>query len=156
MWDSPWILIRVRETFGENNVITIFVWDFLFSNGETLLAYLATFSGQLFFRRSKFFKLLYSNCFDTTVTLSEHLFLQSSCLFKELRFRKIHFLRPVILSEYLIFRSETSTEQPLLESREFLRQLLFGTATLLTEELPRIKISPKELAFSEELHLRKS
>ena len=134
----------MRETLGENNAITILIWDFLFSNGETLV-YLATFLGQLYFRRSNFFKLLYSNCFSTTVTLSEQLFRQSSCFFKELRFQKIHFLKPVIFSEYLIFRSKISTKQPLLENRKFLRQLLFRRATFLTEELPRLKISPEEL-----------
>ena len=61
-----------------------------------LTAYLPTFSEQLYFRRIYFFTLL--NYFDTTVTLSEHLFIQSSWLFEELRFRKS------IFSQQLFFR----------------------------------------------------
>ena len=50
------------------------------------LAYLATFQDSFIFGEatsSHFFSY-----FDTTVTFSEHLFFQSSCFFKELRFRK--------------------------------------------------------------------
>ena len=80
-----------------------------------LMAYLPTFSEQLYFRRIYFFTLL--NYFDTTVTLSEHLFIQSSWLFEELRFRKV-FSRSSYFSEYLIFRNQTSTEESLCENRK--------------------------------------
>ena len=53
-----------------------------------------------------------------------------------------------MFSEYLIFWSETSTEQQLLENRKLFRavtQLLFGIATFLAEELLRIKMSAEEL-----------
>ena len=132
----------------------------------SLLAYLAIFSGQLYFRRRNFIKLLWSNCFGTTVTLSEQLFLQSSCFFKELRFRKILFLASIFFSEYLIFQSENSTKQALLENRKFFRAVTFRNSHILAEELIRTKISAEELlrrsgyyctesAFSEELHFRK-
>ena len=65
------------------------------------------------------------NYFDTAVTFSEHRFLQSSCFFKELCFRKSHFLVTVIFLEYLIFRNETSTQQPLCENRKFFRAITF-------------------------------
>ena len=104
-----------------------------------LFASLATFSRRLYLWRSYFFTVLQSNYFDTTVTFSEEPFVQSSYFFEELRFRKSHFLAAVILSEYLIFRRETSTEQPFLENRKFL--------TFLAEELFRIKISTDEIFF---------
>ena len=91
----------------------------------SLLAYLATFSGQLYFQRSYFFTLLQSNCFGKTVTLSEQLFPQRSCFFEELRFRESPFFAAVIFTEFLIFRKETSTEQPLLENRTFFRAVTF-------------------------------
>ena len=74
----------------------------------SLLAYLATFSGQLYSRRSYFF-----NYFNTKVALLEHLFLQSSYFFSGDPFGKSHFLAAVIFSEYLIVRNDTSTENPL-------------------------------------------
>ena len=89
----------------------------------SLLAYLATFSDSFIFGKatsSHFF-----NYIDTTVILSEHPFLQSSCYFKELRFRNSHFLAAVIFSEYLIFRNITSTKQPLYENRMFFRAVTF-------------------------------
>ena len=85
--------------------------------------------------------------FDARATFSEQVFLQSN---------------PVLPRSHF----NASTQQPLLESRKFIRQLLFGTTILLAEELFRIKISTKVLhfqsryfctasAFSEELHFRK-
>ena len=91
----------------------------------SLLAYLATFSGQLYFQRSHFFTLLQSNCFGKTVALSEQLFPQRSCFFEELRFRESPFFAAVIFTEFLIFRNETSAEQPLLENRKFFRAVPF-------------------------------
>ena len=113
-------MISIKRNPYFNLGLFVFKWWFPFS-------IFATFSGQLYFRRSNFFKLLWSNCFDATVTLSEQLFLQSSCFFKELCFRKIHFLASIIFPEYLIFRSETSSEQPLLENilRKFFRAVTF-------------------------------
>ena len=85
------------------------------------LTYLASFPGQLYFRGSNFFTLLQSNYFDTTVTSSEQLSLQSNCFFEDLRFRKSHFLAAVIFSEYLISRNETATGEPIFENRKFFR-----------------------------------
>ena len=47
----------------------------------SLLAYVATLSGQLYFGKSYFFTLFESNYFDTTVTFSEQLFLENSCIY---------------------------------------------------------------------------
>ena len=52
-------------------------------------------------------------------------FFKAAAFFKELRFRKSHFLAVVIFSEYLIFRNETSNEQPLCENRKFFRAVPF-------------------------------
>ena len=119
----------------------------------SLLAYLATFSGQLYFRKRNFFKLLQSNCFDTAVTLSEQLILQSSCFFEELRSRKSHFLASVIFSEYLVFRSETSTEQPLLESRKFFRAANFRNSHFFGEAIAQNKDIYKRAPSSKQVLL---
>ena len=87
----------------------------------SLLAYWATFSGQLYFRGSYFLTLPQ----HLTLTLWEHLFLRSSCFFKEARLWKSHFLAAVIFPECLIFRNETSTEQPFCKNSKFFRVATF-------------------------------
>ena len=85
------------------SVNTSLIW-FLFSwNSNYPLAHVATFSGQLYFGRSYFFKLFQSNYFDTTVTFTGQLFLQNSYFFH--LFQSIHFFARVIFSEQLLFRS---------------------------------------------------
>ena len=54
------------------NVITSLILDFL-QMAISFLAYVATFSGQLYFLRN-FFTLLQSNYFDTKITFSEQFF----------------------------------------------------------------------------------
>ena len=129
-------------------LICFCLFVFCFQITISLLAYLVTLSGELYFRKSCFFRLHQSNYIDTTVTFLEQLFLHSNCLFFEkLCFWKSHFLAAVIFSEYLIFRSEVSTKQLILENRKFFRTVLFGTPTILVEELCRINISKEELLF---------
>ena len=113
----------------------------------SLLAYLATFLGQLYFLRSYFFTHLQSNCFHTTVTLSEQLFLQSSCFFEELRFRKSRFLAAVIFSEQLIFRSKTSTEHPLIENMNSYENMAvtFWNSHFFGGEITQNKVFTEEL-----------
>ena len=62
------------------NIITSLIWNF-FQMAISILAYSVTFSGQLYFWRNYFFTLLQSNYFDTAITFSEQLFLQSSYIF---------------------------------------------------------------------------
>ena len=131
------------NSWGKLNKIASLVWVSSFQIANSLLAYVATFSGQLYFGRSYFFTLFQSNYFDTTVTFSGQLLLQNSCCF--LLFQNSHFFTGVIFSEQLLFRGENSIEQPFLRIGS-LQQLLFGTATF-SEELFRIKISKKELLF---------
>ena len=118
----------------------------------SLLPYVATFLEQFYFWRSYFFTLFQSNYFDTALTFSEQLFLQSSC-FRSTYF--FYFFRAKLLASSHFLRIESSSGQ-----------LLFGTATFLAEELLRIKISTAELlfpsryfctasTFSEKLHFGK-
>ena len=79
-------------SWGKLNVIVSF-----FQIAISFLAYVATFSGQLYFGTSYFFTLFQSNYFDTTVTFSEQLFFQNSCCF--LLFQNSHFFAGVIFSE---------------------------------------------------------
>ena len=64
-----------------------------------------------------------SNYFNTTFTFSGQLFLQNSCWF--LLFQNSHFFAGVIFSEYLLFWSENSIEQPLLDNRRFFTAVTF-------------------------------
>ena len=110
-------------SWGKLNVIASLIWVSFFQIAISLLAYVATFSGQLYFGRSYFFTLFQSNYFDTTVTFSEQLFFQNSCCF--LLFLNSHFFTGVIFSEQLLFRSETCTKQALFENKKFLTAVTF-------------------------------
>ena len=50
-----------------------------------------------------------------------------------------HFLAVIIFSEYLIFRNETSTEQPLCENRKFFREVTFGNSYFFGEVIAQNK-----------------
>ena len=85
-----------------------------------------------FWNSFAFGKATYSHFRRVTIP-TEHLlfwsssFFQSSCLlfFEKLGFWKSHFLAAVAFSEYLIFRSDVSTEQLLLENRKFFMAVTF-------------------------------
>ena len=100
--------------------------------GSALPEYVATFLGQLYFRRSYFFTLLHSNFFGTTVTFLEQLYVQNS-----------RFLGELLQNNQF---SEQMSSQ-FLRIRSSLRQLSFGTATFFADQLFRIKISIPELLF---------
>ena len=101
-----------------------------------------------------------SNFLRVTVLRQESLFWSSYffsvvAFLKSSVFERFISLNQSFFAAYLIFRSETSTEQSFLENRNYF------------SGLPRLKISLKELpcrsrycytgsAFLEELHLRKS
>ena len=88
-----------------------------------LLAYIATFSGQIFSGEAT---LLQSNYFDTQHLLfRSSYFFRVSAFFEELLFEKSHFFAPV-----LFFRIETSTGQQLLEKRKFFRAVTFRNSYL--------------------------
>ena len=97
------------------NVITSLIWDF-FQMAISFFAYVATFSGQLHFWRNYFSTLLQSNNFDTTVTFSEQLFLQSCYFSEKLPFSELsplrcsHFFRIATVSEQNFYRAATFWE----------------------------------------------
>ena len=110
----------------------------------SLLAYVATFSGQLYFGRSYFFTLFQSNYFGTTVTFfGQH---RTAAVFS--------FFRTVTFSQELFFQNSFFFGAKILQSSHFLRigsslrQLLFGTRTaFFSEELFRIKLYKKSYFF---------
>ena len=112
-------IISIKHNHQSNLV------SFSFEIATSLLAYVATFSRQLYFGRSYFFTLFQSNYFDATVTFSVQLFLQNSCFF--------FFFRTVTFSQELFFQNSFFFGVKLLQSSHFLRigsslwQLLFGT-----------------------------
>ena len=133
----------------------------------SLLAYVATFSGQFYFRGRFFFKLLQSNHFDTSY------FFKAAISSQHLIFLKSFFFRTVTSSQQLLFfQNSCCFRAKLLSGNHHMRigsslgQLIFGTATFLAEELFRINISIEELlfrsryfcttsTFSEKLHFGK-
>ena len=77
-----------------------------------------------------------SNFFRVTVSIQQSLFWSSyffsvAAFLKGSVFERFISSNQLFFAAYLIFRSETSTKQSSLENRKFLRQLLFGTATIL-------------------------
>ena len=116
-------------SWGKLNVIASLTWVSFFQIAISPLAYVATFSGQLYFGRSYFFTLFQSNYFDTTVTFTEQLFFQNSCCF--LLFQNSHFFTGVIFSEMLLFRRKILQSSHFLRIGGSLQQLLFGTAIFL-------------------------
>ena len=101
------------------------LWIFFsFQMAFSLLAYLATFSGQLYFLRSFFIDTSLTTLTQQLLYRSNYFF-RAAAFFKELLFRKSHFLAAVIFSEYLIFRNETCTEQPLCENKKRFRAVNF-------------------------------
>ena len=149
-------LSRVRKQIQFNKSI------FCFQIVISLLACVATFSGQICLWRGYFLTLFQSDYFATTVTFLEQMFFQSSCFF--LLFQNSHFFTAGIFSEQLLFQNENSTEQPLLENKKFFMAVTFRNSYF---SLFRIKISKKELlfqgryfctvsTFSEKLHFGKS
>ena len=136
-----WILTRVRKpliiSIKRNHQSGVY-----FQIAISLIAYVATFSGQFYFWRSYFFTLFQSDYFGTTVTSSEQLFFQSSCFF--LLFQNSHFFAAVIFSEQLLFQNENSTEQPVLENEKFFVAVTFRNSCF---SLFRIKTPKKELLF---------
>ena len=94
-------------SWGKLNVIASRTWVSFFQIAISPLAYVATFSGQLYFGRSYFFTLFQSNYFDTTVTFSGQLFLFSPFSEQSL-FRRSYFFRIASFSERKFYRAATS------------------------------------------------
>ena len=120
------------------NVITSLIW-FLFFNSNFPFAYVATFSGQLYFGRSYFFTLFQSNYFDTTVTFSGQLFFRTAAFFP--------FFRTVTFSQELFFQNSFFFGAKILQHSHFLRIGSSLRQLFFSEKLFRIKISKKELLF---------
>ena len=110
----------------------------------SLLAYVATFSGQLYFWRNYFFTLLQSNSFDTTVIFSEQLFLQNRYVFWGASiFRTVTSLQQSFLQNSNFFRAKLAQSSHFLRIGNSLREALFGTPTFLVEKLFRTKTFQK-------------
>ena len=84
-----------------------------------------------------------SPLFFRLTTSTEQLHFWSSSFF--LLFQNTHFFAAVIFSEKLLFQSENSTEQPLLENKKFLIAVTFRNSCLFF--LFRIKRPKRELLF---------
>ena len=132
----------------------------------SLLVYVVTFSGQLYFWRS------YSSHFFRVTTSTQQLLFWSSYFFRASDFWRSSIFRTVTSLQQLFFQNSYLLRAKLLPSNHQLRtasslgQLIVGRATFLVEGLLRIKISTEELlfrsryfcttsTFSEKLHFGK-
>ena len=110
----------------------------------SLLAYVATFSEQLYFGRSYLFTLFQSNFLTQQLLFRGSYFFRTAAVFS--------FFRTVTFSQELFFQNSFFFGAKILQSSHFLRiggslrQLLFATAFFL-EELLRIKVSKKSYFF---------
>ena len=95
-------------SWGKLNVIASLIWVSFLQIAISLLAYIATFLGQLYFGRSYFFTLFQSNYFDTTTfgaaISSEQLlfspFSEQSLFCRSYFFRIASFPEEVLYSSY--------------------------------------------------------
>ena len=128
----------------------------------SLLAYLATFSGQLYFWRSNFFTPFHTS---TQLLLFRRRYFFRTAAFspfsKQLLFRSSYFF-----GNSFFFRAKFLQNSPFLRTGSSLWQLLFELA-IFSEKLFKIKISKEELlfqssylctasTFSEKLHFEKN
>ena len=121
----------------------------VFLNADFPSCIFATFSGQFYFWRNYFFTLFQRNYFNTTVTFSKQLFLQSiSASFEELFFRTVTSSQQLFFSEQLLFQSETSTEQPPLENRKLFRIVTFWNSNLFGGDIVWNNDSYRRATFS--------
>ena len=119
-----------RGKYFQLNIIISLIWDFFFQMAISLLIYVATFSEQFRFWRNDFFTLFQSNYFDTTVTFSEQLFLQSSCFFGELLFQNNHFFRSSCFFRTATFLERIFYRAGFFENRKFFRTVTFWNGYL--------------------------
>ena len=101
------------------NVTASLIWVSFFQIAISLLAYVATFSGQLYFGKSYFFPLFQSNCFEAAVLFWGSYFFRTAAFFSFFRtatfyisylFRRATFLQHTF-SEELLFHSFGSFPQ---------------------------------------------
>ena len=91
----------------------------------------------LFFSNGEFPSGIFKQLFQNSFIFGEGTYYfgasisSEQLLFKELHFRKSHFLAVVIFSEYLVFRNET--EQPHFENRKFFRVVAFRNSYIFGE-----------------------
>ena len=116
----------------------------------SLLASVATFSGQLYFH---FFTLVQSNYFDTTVNFSGQLFLQRSCFFlKRSFFRSVTSLQQLSFQNSYFLR-EISTEQALLVNRKFFMLVNFRNSYLFGAGIVQNRDIYRRATFSNQVLL---
>ena len=126
--------------------------DFFFSNGD-----LPTGIFSDFFSTALFSEMLLLHASLTTST--QQLLFQSIYFFRAAAFLRSSGFDRVISSQQWFFQNTYFLGTKLLPGSYFVRkgnslgQLLFGTATFLMVQLPRIKISTEELLWSKQVLL---
>ena len=117
---------------------------------DFLLAYLANFRTALFSAKlllhTSLEKLIWHNSYFfkvKTISSEQLLFLRGS-------FRRSHFLVAAIFSEYLIFLSKPSTEQPLFKNKTFFRPVTFWNSYFFNGEIASNKDIYKRAPLSKQ------
>ena len=117
--------------------------------GISLLAYVATFSGQFYFRGRFFFTLLQSSHFGTSYFFeaaisSEHLIFLRSFFFAAVTF----------FSKQLLFQGKTYFGQLPHENREFFRVVTFWNSYLFSRGIVQNKYIYRRATFSKQVLLQ--
>ena len=117
---------------GQSNLVSFF------EKAISLLAYVATFSG-LYFGRSYFFTLFWSNYFYTTVTFSQELFFQNSFFFGGEILQSSHFLRIESSLRQLLFGAAIffggTVQDKDIEKKLLFQRRYFCTASTISEKV---------------------
>ena len=123
--------------------------------GISLLAYVATFSGQFYFRGRFFFTLLQSSHFGTSY------FFEAAISSEHLIFLRSFFFRTVTSSQQLLFFQNSCCFRAKLLSGNYhmrigssLGQLLFGTATFFSRGIVQNKYIYRRATFSKQVLLQ--
>ena len=140
------------------NVYRFSCFCFFFSNSDFPSRMCCDFFRKLYFWRSYFSKNLfitfpYSGVRHYFTTSTQQLHFRSNYFFRAavffLLFQNSHFFRAVIFLEQLLFQSENSTEQPLLENKKFFKAVTSRNSYF---SLFRLKISKKSYFFKAGTH----
>ena len=120
----------------------------------SLLAYVATFSGQFYFRGRFFFKLLQSNHFDTSYFFKAAISSQHLIFLKSFFFRTVTSSQQLLFfSKQLLFQGKTSFGQPPHENREFFRVVTFWNSYLFGRGIVQNKYIYRRATFSKQVLL---
>ena len=113
----------------------------------SLLAYVAAFAVKLYYWGNYFFTLLQINYFHTSYFFGAAISSELLLFLRSVLFQNSYLFATVIFSEQLLFQGKHSTEQTLLENRQFFRAGALRNTDLFDRDLFRLKTFLEEILF---------